>query len=63
MRRRKAVTRKSVLERLRSEKKDKGRVDLYVSLTLWEDFKEACDKEGTSASAVFNAFMADFLER
>lgn len=52
---------KQLLERLAAaEKSDRGRITLYLSKTLYEDFKKGCGK--VPVSVVIEEMMREFLK-
>jgi hypothetical protein len=55
----KKVDRKKILEKAR-RKEDKKKVTLYLSESLYEEFKEACD--GIPASRVIEELLKDFVK-
>lgn len=54
----KKISRKQILARIRQREKDRKKVTLYLSESLYEEFKEACD--GVPASQVIEELMKEF---
>lgn len=54
------VNPKYVLEKLRGNETDRGRVTLYLDKNLFKRFQEVCDD--VSASRVLEEYMREFVE-
>lgn len=54
------INAKSILRKLESNKKGRKKLSFYLSVSLYEDFKEACDK--VPASQVIEELMRLFVE-
>ena len=51
---------KQLLKKLKSDKSDRGKVNMYLSKGLYEDFKKCCGD--VPASQVMEELMRQFIE-
>ncbi len=57
----KKISRKEILGKLKQEGKDKKKVTLYLSASLYKEFQNACD--GVPASNVVEELIKLYIER
>ena len=57
----KKVNSNKIIKELKKEKSDRGRVTLYLSRSLFDDFSKKCKKEDVAASAVMEKLMQQFI--
>lgn len=53
---------RKVIDRLKNETGDRGRVVMYLSKALFKDFQKSCKNVGLSASKVSEELFKEFIE-